>query len=111
MKRLLPKLMGVALALAASAAASPKLHEVTYLGTVTAVAEASLDVMVIDERTQSESPMTFRISAQTQFYRGDHAMTVADVAITVRERIAVTINNDVPGNTALAVRLADHAHN
>jgi hypothetical protein len=110
MRAPLSKWLGITIALSAAAAMRPAPHEVTYLGTVRAVAETSLDLMVIDERTQAESPMTFRVSAETKFYRGEHAMTVTDVAIAVGERCAVTINNDVPGNTALIIRLPDHAH-
>jgi len=110
MRYRLSKWLGIALALSATAAARPAPHEVTYLGTVRAVGEASLDMMVIDERTQAESPMTFRISEETRFYRGEHAMAATAVAITIGERCAVTINNDVPGNTALIIRLPDHSH-
>jgi hypothetical protein len=110
MRTRLSKWLGIVLALSAAVATRPAPHEVTYLGTVRAVAERSLEMMVVDERTQAESPMTFGISADTKFYRGEHAMTSTDVAIMMGERCAVTINREVAGTTALTVRLADHEH-
>jgi len=104
MKRITDVLLGAAIIVATAAA----VHEVTYLGTVTAVTEGRIEVMVVDERAGTESPMTFAVSEETEIFRGDHRMTLADAAFEVGERIAVTINREVAGDRALTIRLADH---
>lgn len=110
MKRSAMAVLAGAIALAAGVSAKTVPHEVTYLGTVTSVEGNALHVMVVDERTQSQSAMTFRLTADTKFYRGDELVAVADAHLTQGERCAVTINSDVPGNNALTVRLPEHAH-
>jgi len=104
MKRITNVLLGAALVVATAAA----VHEVTYLGTVTAVTEGRIEVMVVDETAGTESPMAFGVTDETEIFRGDHRMTLADVHIEVGERIAVTINREVASDRALTIRLADH---
>jgi len=48
------------------------------------------------------------VTDETEIFRGDHRMTLADVHIEVGERIAVTINREVAGDRALTILLADH---
>lgn len=107
--RFIKKLTVLSTALVAVAGATgSRYHEVTYLGTVTAVGSAGVDASIVDERTGESSPMTFAVREATEIYRGDHRMTFGDARIVVDERIAVTVNTDVPGNVALVIRLADH---
>ena len=108
MNRITTVLLGAAIV--STTAAWIPLHEVTYLGTVTALGDASIEVMVIDERSGSEAPMTFTVTAETKVYRGDELVVIAEAGIEVGERIAVTVNTDVPGNSALVVRLGAHEH-
>lgn len=93
-----------------STAAGLPPHEVTYLGTITTLEEGTMEVMVIDEQTRAESPMTFQITEETTFYRGELAVPFSEAEIQVGERCAVMINTDLPGNRALEVRLAGHDH-
>lgn len=108
MSRITGVLLGAAIAF--TTAASVSLHEVTYMGTVTALGDGSIDAMVLDSRSGAESPMTFRLTAETKVYRGDDIVSISEAGIEVGERLAVTVNVDVPGNSALTVRLAAPHH-
>jgi len=81
-------------------------HEVTYLGTVTKVEAAELEVKVIDEESKEETVMTFDIKETTKVYRGDEIVAYAAARIQKDERVAVTVNHDEPEAGALRVRLA-----
>ncbi len=108
MNRITTVLLGAAIVF--TTAAWVPLHEVTYMGTVRALGDASIEVMVIDEGSGSETPMTFRVTAETKVYRGDNIVAIAEAGIEVEERIAITVNVDVPGNSALVVRLGAPQH-
>lgn len=107
MSRITSVFLGAAIALTTAAA---PMHEVTYLGTVTALGDGSIEVMVLNETSGAESPMTFRVTADTKVYRGDDIVAISEAGIEVGERLAVTVNVDVPGNSALTVRLAAQEH-
>jgi len=81
-------------------------HEVTYKGTVMTVASANVQVKVIDDTTKKETPMTFGVTAKTKLFRGDKVVTFANAHIQKDERIAVTIDHDLPGHNATEIRLA-----
>ncbi len=108
MNRITTVLLGAAMVFTTAAWVPP--HEVTHMGTVTALGAASIEVSVIDERSGSEAPMTFTVTAETKVYRGDELVVIAEAGIEVGERIAVTVNTDVPGNNALVVRLGAPPH-
>lgn len=108
MNRAIAVLLSAAIGFGTAAGLSP--HEVTYLGTITVLGEGTMEVLVIDEQTRAESPMTFQITEETTFYRGEHAVPFSEAELEVGERCAVMVNTDVPGNRALEVRLAGHDH-
>ena len=81
-------------------------HEVTYRGTVIAVATAKVQVRVSDEKTKKEAPMDFAVTPKTKVLRGDKAVTFADARIQKDERISVTVNNDEDETRAITIRLA-----
>ena len=83
-------------------------HEETYKGTVIALKNTKLEVQVINEKTGKESPMVFEVTEKTKIFRGTAEVKLADAHITRDERIAVTINHDVPGQKATVIRLAAH---
>ncbi len=81
-------------------------HEVTYRGTVIAVAAAKIQVKVTDEKTKKEAPMDFAVTAKTRVLRGDKTVPFGDARIQKDERISVTVNNDEEGHKAIVIRLA-----
>ncbi|MEQ1854904.1 MAG: hypothetical protein ABL963_00450 [Longimicrobiales bacterium] len=109
MNRVKAVLLGAAVALTVAASSTP-VHEVTHMGTVTAIRDGSIEVMVHDERSGAEASMTFLVTAETKIYRGDDIVLIAAAGIEVGERIAVTVNTEASGNRALVVRLAEHEH-
>ena len=109
MNRVKAVLLGAAVALTVAASSTP-VHEVTHMGTVTAIRDGSIEVMVHDERSGAEASMTFLVTAETKIYRGDDIVVMSEAGIEVGERLAVTVNVDVPGNGALILRLAAHGH-
>lgn len=80
-------------------------HEETYLGTVNAVESARIRVKVIDQKSKRETSMDFGVTAKTKVFRGDKTVSFADARIQKDERIAVTIDHDVPGHSATVIRL------
>ena len=83
-------------------------HEETYKGTVIALKKNKLEVLVLNEKTKQEAPMVFELTDKTKILRGTAVVKLADAHITKEERIAVTINHDVPGQKATVIRLAAH---
>jgi len=100
----------LAAAIVFTTAAWIPLHEVTHLGTVSALGDASIEVMVINERAGTTSPMTFSVTEETMVYRGDAIVAISEAEMEVGERIAVTVNTEASGNRALVVRLGAHEH-
>lgn len=96
----------VAIVAVTAAAATVGAHEETYKGTVVSVEAAKIQVKVIDEKTKKESTMEFGVNAKTKVLRGDKTVAFKDARVQKEERIAVTINHDVPGHTATVIRLA-----
>lgn len=107
MKKQLLRLCAVAL-VAALGTIVLQAHEETFKGTVITLKDQKLEVLVLNEKTKKEAPMTFEVTAKTKILRGDKEVKAADAHITKDERIAVTINHDVPGNKATVIRLAAH---
>ena len=104
MKRAGIALMIVAMAVAGTIVSA---HEETFKGTVVTVEAAKLQVKVIDEKTKKESTMEFGVTAKTKIYRGTKTVSFKDAQIKKDERIAVTVNHDVPGHDATVIRLAE----
>lgn len=89
------------------AAGSPLLaHEETYTGTVAAVEAAKVQVKVVDQKSKKETTMDFGVNAKTKILRGDKTVSLSEARIQKDERIAVTIDHDVPGHNATMIRLA-----
>jgi len=110
--RVLKYVAGVAVVFALSAGASVPIlaHEETYKGTVIAVKEKEqkLEVRVMNEKTKKDETMVFEVTAKTKVLRGDKEVKFAEAHIAKDERIAVTVNHDVPGQKATVIRLAAH---
>ena len=100
--------MAVVFAVSAAASVSILAHEETYKGTVIAVKEQKLEVRVMNEKTKKDEPMVFEVTTKTKVLRGDKEVKFADAHIAKDERIAVTVNHDVPGQKATVIRLAAH---
>ena len=83
-------------------------HDMVFKGTVSSIKNDKIEVKVIDEKTQKESPMTFQITDKTKVFRGEHEVKFADAHVQKNERIAVTVNHDVSATKATVVRLAAH---
>lgn len=84
-------------------------HEQTFKGTVIAVKDQKIEVLVVvDEKAKKGKPMVFEVTPATKILRGTVEVKLADAHIAKDERIAVTINNDVPGQKATVIRLAAH---
>ena len=84
-------------------------HDMVYKGTVSSVKNDKIEVKVIDEKTQKESPMTFEITEKTKVFRGEHEVKFADAHVQKDERIAITVNHDVSATKATVVRLPAHS--
>lgn len=84
-------------------------HDMVYKGTVTGVKSDKIEVKVIDEKTQKESPMTFEVTDKTKVFRGEQEVKFAEAHVQKDERIAVTVNHDVSATKATVVRLAAHS--
>lgn len=89
------------------AGAAVSAHEETYKGTVITIEAAKIQVKIVDEKTKKESIMEFGVTAKTKIYRGSKTVAFKDAKIQKDERIAVTINHDVPGHDATVIRLAE----
>ena len=91
-------------------------HEVIYKGTVVAVETsrsavldgtlATIQVKLSGEDSEDAEPKQFTVTQRTKLFRGDSTVSFEAASIQKDERVAVTINNDVPGNHALEIRLA-----
>ena len=82
-------------------------HPETYKGTVLTVEAAKLQVKVVDDKTKKETTMEFSVTTKTKIYRGSKTVSFKDAHIQKDERIAVTVNHDVPGHDATEIRLAE----
>ena len=82
-------------------------HEMTYKGTVIATTNSAVQVKVIDESSQKETPTTFKVTAKTKVFRGDAAVTFAEAHVQKDERIVVTVDHDQDGQAATVIRLAE----
>lgn len=99
----------LAVLLVGAAATVARAHEQTFKGTVITVKEQKIEVLVVvDEKAKKDKPMVFEVTPATKVYRGTAEVKFADAHISKDERIAVTINNDVPGQKATVIRLAAH---
>lgn len=92
------KLMAVVLLLAAATAFAHAGHHHKYLGTVTAIHETHVTI-----RTTDDKNVTFEVTKETAFKRGDAAAKRAEM--TVGTRVAVEMALD--GKSAMVVKMGE----
>ena len=82
-------------------------HQETFKGKVLGLdqAKATVRVNVVNPKTKTTKPATFKVDKDTKVLRGDAVVTFAGAGIRQGENIAVTVDHDDDGELALVIRL------
>lgn len=80
-------------------------HQETLKGKVLAADKSTVRVNVVDPKTKTAKPATFKVGAATKVLRGDAVVAFAKANIRQGENIAVTIDHDKDAALAIVIRL------
>jgi len=81
-------------------------HEVTYRGTVQAVATDHVQVQTLADDGSESEVISFTVTPDTKVERGDTAVVFSAAGIQAGERIVVIVDHDEDETAAIEIRLA-----